>query len=503
MSDLEPGGADGASRRDCLRTLGAVAGLAALGGAGCTRVVGRLLPSRSKNDTGEERPLLTAAAAPIARFFDRAAFGPTRGESRQFAQTGAAAWLDEQRGAPGDDSRETPGLLLRLRTLDVVNLSAFDLRDFPDTAVLEQLQQAAILRAVYSRFPLRERLTDFWTNHFNIYARKGYGASFKAVDDLAVIRKHALGTFPDLLKASAHSPAMLSYLDNPNNRSGVANENYARELMELHTLGVHGGYTQKDVQEVARCLTGWTIEDRFLHRRGMFRFDPQRHDAGAKTVLGVSIPAGGGTSDGDRVLEILAAHPSTARFIASKLVRGFYGEGEASKAATVRIADVYSRTGGSISAMLRALLVGTGPYGISSDLIAAPPVLKRPFDYLVSAVRVSEAETDGGGPIQQHLARMGQPLFQWPMPDGYPDRTAAWTGSLLARWNFAAALTTGGIEGTGPDTVWLPKTELVSAFLPNASREEQTRLRSVIAPFADRLPQAAALLLASPAFQWR
>jgi uncharacterized protein (DUF1800 family) len=296
---------------------------------------------------------------------------------------------------------------------------------------------------------------------------------------------------------------MLSYLDNPSNRHGVANENYARELMELHTLGVHGGYTQNDVQEVARCLTGWTVEDRFLHRRGTFRFDRERHDDGPKMVLGVSIPAGGGAADGDRVLEILATHPSTARFIAGKLVRYFHGESAPSESVIASVAEVYKTTGGSIPAMLRALLAGKGPHGISPTLLSATPLLKRPFDYVVSALRVTGAETDGGSALQKHLAGMGQPLFQWPMPDGYPDNTAAWTGSLLARWNFAAALMSGDIPGTSADKMPFRNAELIEAVLPGLDGETRARLGHCLRPFHHQPDQSLALLLASPAFQWR
>jgi uncharacterized protein (DUF1800 family) len=216
------------------------AGVAALASAG-VYTGRRSVSSRAARNEDASRAPAAVQRAPLARFQNRAGFGPIPAETERIATVGADAWLTEQIGAPADDSDETPGLMLRLRTLDVVNFSAYDLRDTPDTAVLSQLQQAAILRATYSRFSLRERMVDFWTNHFNIYARKGFGASFKAVDDLKVIRREALTTFPALLKATAHSPAMLAYLDNPSNRRGVANENYARELMELHTLGVHGG----------------------------------------------------------------------------------------------------------------------------------------------------------------------------------------------------------------------------------------------------------------------
>jgi uncharacterized protein (DUF1800 family) len=314
---------------------------------------------------------------------------------------------------------------------------------------------------------------------------------------------------------------MLSYLDNQVNRrrdpktGAGANENYARELMELHSLGVHGGYTQKDVQEVARCLTGWTVENRFLRARGTFRFDPDLHDDGPKTVLGVTIPAGGGKSDGDRVLEILAKHPSTARFISAKLCRYFLGVED--EAWTKKLAALYLQTDGDIPSMLHPLL-------LSDALLESPPILKRPFDFVVSAMRALSTDMQSSLPVQEHLAQMGQALYQWPMPDGFPDRTSAWTGSLLARWNFAFALATNGLPGTQVDAPALArasgaKTEaesadaLLSLILARPADSPELRplretVRTYLASSAGSEPgqtlsESAALLLASPAFQWR
>jgi uncharacterized protein (DUF1800 family) len=390
---------------------------------------------------------------------------------------------------------------------------------------------AAIIRAVYSPHQLRERMVDFWSNHFNIYARKGNSVFFKPADELETIRKHALGTFPELLRASAHSPAMLQYLDNQVNRrkdgkGAGANENYARELMELHSLGVHGGYTQKDVQEVARCLTGWGIEERNVFQRlvasdrkpmGSFRFDPEKHDKGAKVVLGEPIAPGRGIEDGNQVLEILSMHPMTARYISQKICRYFLGDGASADAWTPRLSKIYLETKGDIRKMLRPLL-------LSDDLLNGQPVLKRPFDFSVSALRALNADTDGGKALQLHLAHMGQPLYQWPMPDGYPDRTAAWTGSLLARWNFATALAGASLPGTAVDLPALLKaagskgsqTEKLTALIlgrkPDA--EEVAPLHATVARHAERVrafgtskrdaaAECAALLISSPQFQWR
>jgi Uncharacterized protein conserved in bacteria len=504
-------------RRDCFRLLGA-AGTAALLAGGCSPVQQRFATVRR---TKPLPPLPKGDIAPVARLLNRAGFGPTAGDLAAIPSDAREAWLDRQLKAPAHDEDEAWQLRLRLRAVEANrHESAYELRDMKEDEVLEQLQKAALLRAAYSQWQLRERMVDFWNNHFNIYARKVLNTNatyarthltyFKPLDEAKVIRQHALGRFPDLLKASARSPAMLGYLDNNVNQKGVANENYARELMELHTLGVGGGYTQKDVQEVARCLTGWTVEDRpirlgeadgaILRRRGAFRFDPKQHDDGEKVVLGTKIPAGGGEADGLRVLEILTAHPNCARFLSRKLVRYFRGDED--PAWVDRLAAIYLKTGGDIGAMLKPML-------LAPDLVDAPPILKRPFDFLASAVRVTNADTDGGKGIQRYLKEMGQPLYEWPMPDGYPDTTAAWTGSLLARWNFAFALTGGSVGGTqfrldalkregqeAPDEAALVETVLARRA------DDVPEVRKALAA-ANGPEEQLALLLASPAFQWR
>ena len=255
------------------------------------------------------------------------------------------------------------------------------------------------------------------------------------------------------------------------------------------------------MEEVARCLSGWTVHSHW--HRGRFYFDADQHDDGVKQVLGKTIPKGGGVTDGEHVLDILAAHPSTAAHLSRKLCRHFLGEANAGQVSA--IADVYLKTSGNIKAMLRALLTET-------NLAAATPILKRPFDYAVSALRVFGCDTDGGAGVQTHLARMGQPLFAWPMPDGFPDRTGAWTGTLIPRWNYALSLAGGTLENTTLDTVALTKagqkaglpphdTLLELAFSLPAGHPALRALRST----ASGMPvcEYAALLLMSPAFQWR
>jgi uncharacterized protein (DUF1800 family) len=383
-----------------------------------------------------------------------------------------------------------------------------------------ELQMSRILRAVYSERQLQEVMVDFWTNHFNVYAAKGADRWLLISYDRDTIRPHTLGKFYDLLLADAESPAMLFYLDNvqsvspnaqqqrpgagrgplaglrlPNNpqpqsppaqqqRRGI-NENYARELMELHTLGVDGGYTQKDVQEVARCFTGWTIiaprgagaaaqavmngpmAEMARTRPGTFIFRPGVHDNGEKMVLGHKIPAGGGVKDGLMVLDILAHHPSTAKFIATKLVRRFIAD-EPPPALVDRVAQTFVKTDGDIREMLRTIFFS--PEFNSADAYRAK--VKRPFELAISAIRTLGADTNGGPQFHQWIQRMGQPLYGFQTPNGYSDVAENWvnTGALLERMNFALALVSNRIPGTRVDL-----SKLMSDAKPGAAIDK-TRL---------------------------
>lgn len=479
------------TRRDALRC-GAAAGASALL-AGCSRLPGstRVLPASVELPSGPTQPAV--------RVLNRLGFGPVPGQIAEYSQVGYERHLDQQLRADLDEPWD---LTLRLRRLEVYAFEPGDLVNFPEDEVLRQLQQAAILQAVYNPNQLRERMVEFWSNHFNIYGRKGHAAFRKGRDDISVVRQNALGSFRDMIRASAQSPAMLFYLDNQFNRRGVANENYARELMELHTLGVHGGYTQKDVQEVARCFTGWGVESRaYRYGRGRFRFEPSLHDDRPKRVLGHMIDAGG-VDDGFQVLDILATHPSTARFLSTKLARYFLGEADPS--AVERGSKAFLRSKGDMRTTLRAILT-------ESAILDGPPIVRRPFDFVVASLRALHADTDAGKGLQDHLEKMGQPLFQWPMPDGYPDKTEAWTGSLLARWNFALALTRGETPGTKVDLEALlaanttgPQPARVVSLIHGEHPDSSLgrRLASVVGARPDPTEQAA-LALCAPEFQWR
>ncbi len=324
--------------------------------------------------------------------------------------------------------------------------------------VVTDLQRAKLLRAIYSEQQLYELMVDFWENHFSIFANKDDDRYLLTAFDRETIRPFAMGRFRDLLGATAHSPAMLFYLDNwrssvprpypakgekPAGVDGGFNENYARELMELHTLGVDGGYTQKDVQEVARCFSGWTIQK--PNEQGLFVYRPGYHDDGEKIVLGHKILAGGGYADGERVLDILASHSSTAKFIATKLARRFISD-DPPQSVIDRAAAVFLKTDGSIRETLRAIV--TSPEFFSPAAYRAKT--RSPLEFVAAAMRALNADTDGDRPVLDFISRMGQPLFGRITPDGYSDRAEQWlsSGAMIARLNFASALATNRIKGT-------------------------------------------------------
>jgi uncharacterized protein (DUF1800 family) len=326
--------------------------------------------------------------------------------------------------------------------------------------VVTELQRAALLRAVYSERQLFEMMVGFWENHFSIYAYKDDDRYLMTSFDRDTIRPFAMGRFRDLLGATAHSPAMLYYLDNwrssvarpypatkdkPAGIDGGLNENYARELLELHTMGVDGGYTQQDVQEVARCFSGWTILK--PNEQGLFLYRPGLHDKGEKVVLGHKISAGG-LADGERVLDILARHPATAHFIATKLARRFISD-DPPKAVIDRATAVFLKTDGSIRETLRAII--TAPEFFSPTAYRAK--IRSPFEYVAAALRALNAESDVDPAVPDWTKRMGQPLFGRVTPDGYADRAEQWlsAGAMLQRFNFAIALASNKIKGTHID----------------------------------------------------
>jgi uncharacterized protein (DUF1800 family) len=399
---------------------------------------------------------------------------------------------------------------------------------------LVELSMQKVVRAAYSERQLQEVLTDFWFNHFNVDARKGPERYMLTEYERDVIRPHVLGHFRDLLGATARSSAMLFYLDNwmsadPNGPHPVAgqrpfgpnggprrpglgrfppaprarpqsaqqrrnapkglNENYGRELLELHTLGVDAGYTQKDVTEVARAFTGWSIAN--PRQGGGFRFVPQLHDEGEKVVLGHRIKAGGGEHDGDEVLDLLANHPATARFISTKLARRFVSD-TPSQALVDRATDTFRETHGDLRAVMTTIL--TSPEFLSPDAYRAK--VKSPFEFIVSAVRTTGAEINDARPIVRTMQQLGMPLYQCQPPTGYKDTADAWvnTGALVNRMNDALALASGRMPGVRIPTMPPPESVLAG--------DMSDTTRSTIAKAAIP-PQALALALGSPEFQRR
>ncbi len=410
------------------------------------------------------RPVATATAPSVSgerqiiHALSRLTYGARPGDVERVRAMGVSAWIDRQLRPRTIDDSATDRALVELTTLQMPISEA--LREFPrpdpklrakiangemsrqemqalypmdkrPARIATELQAAKVVRAVTSERQLEELMVDFWFNHFNVFAGKGDVRWYVSAYEREAIRPYAMGKFPDLVRATAYHPAMLFYLDNwlsarpdfvvpvgPNRgRKGGLNENYARELMELHTLGVDGGYTQKDVAEVARAFTGWTIDrpqtdGHFIFRRGM-------HDGGEKIVLGQRIPAGGGRDDGERVIEILTRHPATARFIATKLVRRFVSD-TPPPALVARVAGTYTSTGGDISAMLRTIV--ESPEFFSEDAYRAK--IKKPFEFVASAVRALGGTTDatGGMALARASAEIGEPLYQAQPPTGYADR---------------------------------------------------------------------------------
>ena len=352
--------------------------------------------------------------------------------------------------------------------------------NYPQQVVANELVESKLLRAIYGDRQLMEVMSDFWFNHFNVFLGKGADHYLLTSYERDVIRPHALGKFEDLLVATAQSPAMLFYLDNwlsvgPNSdvangipkrannnrrrrvgnngqtsqskgkRNGL-NENYGRELMELHTLGVNGGYTQQDVTEVARVFTGWTLKQ--PKQGGGFTFEERTHEPGVKFVLGHRIKSKG-KKEGLEVLHILAHHPSTAKFVCAKLAMRFVSD-DPPQPLVDRMAQTFLKKDGNIREVLKTML--DSPEFWAPDAYRAK--VKTPLEFVVSALRASAAEVTDALPISRQLQNMGMPLYGIQPPTGYSMKAEAWVNSsaLLGRMNFALALTSGKVKGVQLDS---------------------------------------------------
>lgn len=522
-----------ANRRDLLKAA-FVGGAAALT-TGCERTTG-FFSQQLGEAIPQDLPLPEGDQIdPDFHLLSRAAFGAWPGELARLKQMGREAWLEEQLNHEAIDDSACD---LRAEWFESLYMDPGNAYEFRKEVLRDELTRHAVLRAVYSKRQIFESMVEFWGDHLNIDLEKTDCIYLRPSDDREVIRKHALGKFRDLILASAKSPAMLTYLDGRDNKvtkqKPVPNENYARELMELHTLGVSGGYTQQDIFEAARCLSGWTVDLKMRMQDALNPFKPQRgttyfkkdwHDDGEKHLLGHAIPAGGGEGDLERVVDIVCAHPSTARYIALKLCRRFVSQ-EPPGSLVKKVATEFTRTEGSIKDLLRVL------FRSEEFANARGALLKRPFRFIVSALRAVGAEVEtsyvgrrdnppaaaadaiSGKPPRIHLVAymhpLGQPLFRHPTPDGYPDEETPWLGTLLWRWNFSFALAGGFVPDVSFNATALRKA------LRIGKDDQSAKAARLFAHCIGRKPNAAeltalqgvandedllGLIFASPAFQ--
>ncbi len=532
----------------------------------------------AKTDAAFSRPL--KGEKRFAHILNRLAFGPRPGDIEALRQSGIKPWIQSQLSPETiDDSaletrlaslswlRESPERLLlayesetaaflrRMKKAEKGEIAApqlnaaqqklqerIEVATLPEHASVRALGELSVdklARAVESKRQLQEVLVDFWGNHFNVDINKGAVLALKIRDDRDVIRPHVFGSFRELLGASAHSPAMLVYLDNARStremtarggqKRGGLNENYARELMELHTLGVDGGYSQSDVTEVARCFTGWGLD----RETGTFFFRARAHDEGPKTVLGQKIGLGG-KKDGEKVLDILAASRATARFIARKLCVRFVADNPPT-ALVERVAAAFSRSNGDLKTTYRAVF--EAPEFLSEGAYRAK--IKSPLEFTVSAVRalggsleivqanprgmrlltVGASSLNKGGkgnkqrsaqrPLATEIALMGQPLFACQPPTGYAENSTKWVSSsaLVARLNFALSLSSGRVADVvlTRDTFKATAIDDLARALLNSDISAPTR--ATVEAEAQKSPgdgaRLHALLLSSPEFQRR
>jgi len=506
--------------------------LAALAWAGCASTHTASTPTLTAVTPATRRVGALSSDERVRHVLNRLAFGPRPGDEAAVRAIGVERWIARQlepdsiadgdvdtvlahfpttslaladaaqlyarpaalRAAPHPDP--TPRLpMTPCADRSATTLAHLEARD--DSLVLTQaeragsrlltdLQATKLARAVVSRRQLQEVMVDFWENHFSVYSGKGPERYLLLSFDRDVIRPHALGRFHDVLVAVARSPAMLYYLDNWQSaaeperptlgqrgrgaRRGI-NENFGRELLELHTLGVDGGYTQQDVIEVARAFTGWTIED--PERVGRFVFRPELHDAGPKLVLGDSLPAGRGVEDGEAVLTLLAQHPATARFIATKLVRRFVSDTPPG-GLVKRAARTFRDSGGDIRAVLRTIFSSREFFSRA----AYRAKIKSPFELVASALRGLGAAADTTPRTAQLVAQLGEPLYGHDAPNGYPETGRPWLGSgaVLGRINLGLALAAGQAPGV-----------TVSRWLKQVGVEREPYARQVDAIVAELL----------------
>ncbi|MBA3869904.1 MAG: DUF1800 family protein [Anaerolineae bacterium] len=503
------------NRRDFLKGLGigAVALVAVNAGA--------IEQALSAAPAGAFQPAVTATRDDVAHVIARLSFGVTPDLYAHVRQIGAKAFIEEQLSP---DNLTDADMTNRLQTyMPILSQNGGVLAQSENKmrkVIAGALIGSTTTRALYSEKQLYERMVQLFSDHFSLYIGKGNVVFLKVDDDRDTIRPNAMTTFRTILGASAHSPAMLVYLDNAKSEKSHPNENYARELMELHTLSVNGGYTETDVKEVARAFTGWSIVGGKQSQNGetVFKFRKMLHDTGSKVVLGTTIP-NNGEADGDKVLDILAANPSTAKFVSTKMLRKFVSDNPAD-ALVQSCADAYLSSNGDIRTVLRTIFN-------SDDFWNAPPKFKQPFEYSVSVLRALDYDVQDDTAFVRSmttpLTSMGNIPFDWPSPNGYPDVGAYWMNNLLPRWNFAISAANNKIKGAQAGFDSLNKllqanniaadSSAALAFFgqylfgrPLTDAEHETVLKFADATPGDEQTQihaGVALLLASPAYQYK
>lgn len=450
----------------------------------------------------------------------RATYGQTSALQASITSMGFAAWIDQQLVPESLDDSKSEDLIANFPS---IVMDPFELRDnYSDSqaAIVSELTSARLIRAMYSERQLYEAMVGFWTDHFNVDMSISPIMYLKGVDEREVIRPYALGRYSEMLLASASSPAMLLYLNNASSRAdgdNVPNENYARELLELHTVGVDGGYDEQDVAEVAHVLSGWTVD----RDTAQMRFRPERHSMDdVQSVLGWEPNGLSGQAAGESLLDHLAHRPQTAKFLARKLCRRFVSD-DPPQDLVDRVADEYLVNDTAIAPLVRMIL--------NSDEFAEASLQKvrRPFEVLAAQARAIGLDVSSVAPrelqvISELLRQMGEPIYTWPSPDGPPDVATPWinAGTMLQRWNLTLSLTGGDlrdatvdieqhrpVDATGSDEF---VTQLASGLGVRLDDLTLSATRTILDsssdpanPTQDELADMAAILLVSPQAQRR
>ena len=534
------------SRRQFIQLGGATAASAAVPGL----IGGENLVSRPNVRWRAHSPAEMPQPDLATLLLNRAAFGPQPGDVEEARQKGVDWWIERQLDHEKIDNSQVEGLIANaLPTINMAPRMLLRVGQNQNVAV-QELRLATLYRMVFSPRLLHEVMVEFWSDHFSIYHAAEQAEYFKTVDDREVIRKYALGKFKDLLTASATSPAMLNYLNNDQSRKDRPNENYARESQELHTLGVATNdypYSEQDVKEAARCLTGWNWDQRQTSQTyGEFEFRAGDHDNGSKQVLGQFVGANGAQNDGYQFIDILVNHEATAKHLAFKLVRRFVTDDPLGQTPDLvnRVVDSYKRSDGDIKELLSTIFRSTE---FAKSYATYGGRLSRPMDLLARALRAANIAPEHFGlayqgrdaalyqRLMKMLTNMGHIPFYWPTPDGFPDVKTAWSAStvMLTRWNFGLSLcgVGNGATGFGPELIngfkilsqtpanLMTAGEVVDFWIDRIlHRAMDPADRDAIIDFLTsggsastpvdlanpgRLPEAVALIFDSPYFQWR